>query len=169
MKKICCHLFCSHKFYKIENYFIFEILKKKIWTIFQRIIEHFTQKCVTKLSEIWVWDPGSEIRKKPIPDPGSGTRNQKGTGSRIRIRNSAFDFYHPDADPDFYLMLIQVTKMIRIRIHNTAVISVVWIYNTKWLVVTLRALPVHVKFSRVFLWLVSLYFRIFLCFNLEFS
>jgi hypothetical protein len=31
-------------------------------------------------------DPGSGIRKKPIPDPGS--RGQKGTGSRIRIRNT---------------------------------------------------------------------------------
>ncbi len=30
---------------------------------------------------------GSGIRKKPIPDPGSG--GQKGTGSRIRIRNTA--------------------------------------------------------------------------------
>jgi len=31
-------------------------------------------------------DPRSGIRKKPIPDPG--TRGQKGTGSRIRIRNT---------------------------------------------------------------------------------
>ncbi len=30
---------------------------------------------------------GSGIRKKPIPDPGS--RGQKGTGSRIWIRNTA--------------------------------------------------------------------------------
>jgi hypothetical protein len=30
----------------------------------------------------------SEIRNKPIPDPGSGSRGQKGTGSRI-----------PDPDP----------------------------------------------------------------------
>jgi hypothetical protein len=30
---------------------------------------------------------GSKIRKKPIPDPGS--RGQKGTVSRIRIRNTA--------------------------------------------------------------------------------
>jgi len=29
---------------------------------------------------------GSKIRKKPIPDPGS--RGQKSTGSRIRIRNT---------------------------------------------------------------------------------
>jgi hypothetical protein len=32
-------------------------------------------------------DPGFGIRNKPIPDPGS--RGQKGTGSRIRIRNTA--------------------------------------------------------------------------------
>ncbi len=85
MKKNFCHTFlCSHKFHKIENYFSFEVLKKKIWANFQRIIELFTQKIVTKLSKIWLWDPGSEIRdpEKPITDPGF--RGQKGTGSRIR-------------------------------------------------------------------------------------
>ncbi len=40
-----------------------------------------------KLSEIMV---GSGIRKKPIPDPGS--RGQKGTGSRIRIRNTVIEY-----------------------------------------------------------------------------
>ncbi len=72
------------KFHKIENYFIFEMLKKKSWANFQRIIELFPQKFVTKLSKIWVWDPGSEIRdpektyygsqihgSKKAPDPGS--------------------------------------------------------------------------------------------------
>ncbi len=39
-----------------------------------KIIELFTQKIVTQLSKIWDWDPGS--------------RGQKGTGSRIRIRNT---------------------------------------------------------------------------------
>jgi hypothetical protein len=39
LKKICCHTFlASHKFHKIENYFISQILKKKIWVSFQRII-----------------------------------------------------------------------------------------------------------------------------------
>jgi hypothetical protein len=57
------------------------MLKKKIWANFQRIVEDFTQKIVTKLSKIWVWATGSEIRKKSIPDPRS--RGQKGTGSRI--------------------------------------------------------------------------------------
>jgi hypothetical protein len=89
-----CHNFlCSHKFHKIANYCSFEVLKKKIWANFQRIIELFTPKTVTKLSKIWIWDPGSEIRDlgseirdpaktyfgSQIPDPGS----QKGTGSRI--------------------------------------------------------------------------------------
>jgi hypothetical protein len=52
------------------------MIKKKIWANF------FAQKFVTKLSKIWVWDPGSEIR-----DPEktySGSRGQKGNGSRIR-------------------------------------------------------------------------------------
>jgi hypothetical protein len=88
VKKICCHNFlCSHIFHKIATYYSFEMLKKKIWANFQRIIELFTQKIVTKLSKIWVWDPGSEIR-----DPEktySRSRGQKGTGSRIRIPNTA--------------------------------------------------------------------------------
>jgi hypothetical protein len=49
-KKICFQtFFCSHKFHKIENNFYFEVLKKKIWANFQRIVEFFTQKFVTKL------------------------------------------------------------------------------------------------------------------------
>jgi hypothetical protein len=57
---------------------MFEVLNKKIWATFQGIIELFTQKIVTTgmLSKMWVWDPGS--------------RGQKGTGSRIRIRNTDF-------------------------------------------------------------------------------
>ncbi len=86
-KKIFCHnFFCSHKFHKIVNYFIFEMPKKKNLGQFPRIYRTFTQKIVTKLSKIWDWDPGSEIR-----DPEktySGSRGQKGTGSRIRIRNT---------------------------------------------------------------------------------
>ncbi len=67
------HFFGAINFTKL-NYFIFEMLKKKIWANFQIIIELFTQKIVTRLSKIWVWDPGS--------------RGQKGTGSRIRISNT---------------------------------------------------------------------------------
>ncbi len=63
--------FCSHKFHKIENYFIFVMLKKKIWATFQRIIELFTQKFGTNLSKIWVSDPGPRVKK--ALDPGSGS------------------------------------------------------------------------------------------------
>jgi hypothetical protein len=48
------------------------VLKKKIWANFQRIIE-----LVNKRSKIWVWDPESEIRKKPIPDPRSRIQGLK--------------------------------------------------------------------------------------------
>ncbi len=66
----------------------------KLWANFQKIIELFTKKFVKKLFKLWAWDPGSEIRdpgsgKNPfrIRDPGSW--GQKGTRSRIRIRNTA--------------------------------------------------------------------------------
>ncbi len=82
---MCSQTFvCSHEFHKIEHYFSLEVLKKKIWANFQRIIELFTQKIGT-LKNMGL---GSEIRNKPILDPGS--RGQKGTGSRIRIRNTEF-------------------------------------------------------------------------------
>jgi hypothetical protein len=45
----------------------------------------FYPKFVSNLSKIWVWDLGSEIRdpEKTFPDPGSQSRGQKGTRSRI--------------------------------------------------------------------------------------
>jgi hypothetical protein len=59
-KNICCHTFLRrHKFYKIENFSSFEVLKKNFLANFQRIVELFTQKIVTKLFIIWIWDPGS--------------------------------------------------------------------------------------------------------------
>ncbi len=93
-KKFCQTIFCSHKFHKTEYYFIFDMLKKKIWPKFPRIIEVFTQKIVTKPSKIWVWDLGSGIRDPGsgknlfrIPDPGS--KGQKGTGSRNLLSGSS--------------------------------------------------------------------------------
>ncbi len=89
-KKISCHTFlCSHKFHKIVNYFSFEVLKEKIWANFQRIIELFYQKnCQKALKNMvlgsGIRDPGSGIRKKPIPDPGSRGQKAPNPGSRIR-------------------------------------------------------------------------------------
>jgi hypothetical protein len=60
------------------------MLKKKLWASFQRIIDLFTQKFVTNLSKIWVWDPGSEIRDSEktysgsrISDPGPGVKRHR--------------------------------------------------------------------------------------------
>ncbi len=77
------YFFCSHKFHISENYFIFEMLKRKIWANFQRIIELFTQKSVTKLSKIWVWDPGSgkNLSGSRIPNPGVKKAPDPGSGS----------------------------------------------------------------------------------------
>ncbi len=92
MKKLDVKPFyVATKYNKIVNYFNFEVLKKKIWANFQRIIEFFTKKNCQKALQNMVLgsgirDPRSGIRKKPIPDPGS--RGRKGTGSRIRIRNT---------------------------------------------------------------------------------
>jgi hypothetical protein len=57
------------------------VLKKKVWANFQRIIELFTQKIVTKLSKIWVWDPGSEKNLFWIPDTGVKKAPDPGSGS----------------------------------------------------------------------------------------
>jgi hypothetical protein len=71
----------SLKCHKIEHYFSFEVLKKKIWANFHRIIELFTQRIVTKLSKIWVRDPGSGKNLSRIPDPGVKKASDPGSGS----------------------------------------------------------------------------------------
>ncbi len=76
---------CSHKFHKLEHYFSLEVLKKKIWSNFHRIIELFTQKIVTKLSKVWVWDPGSGKNLFRIPDPGVKKAPDPGSGSATLI------------------------------------------------------------------------------------
>jgi hypothetical protein len=87
MKKNFCHTFlCSHKFKKIVYNVSFEVLKKKVWVNFPRIIEFFTQKIVIKLSKVWVWDPGSGIRDPE--ETYSGSRIQGSKSHRI-----------PDPDP----------------------------------------------------------------------
>jgi hypothetical protein len=73
VKKNSCHTFLwSHKFHKIENYFTFEMLKKKILGKFSKNYRTFNPKIVTKLSNIWfgIRDPGSGKNLFRIPDPG---------------------------------------------------------------------------------------------------
>ncbi len=87
--KISCHtFFVATNLTKLTIILFFRMLKEKIWASFQRIIELFTQKFVTKLSKIWVCDPGSEIR-----DP-----EKTYSGSRIRVQGSKRHLI-PDQDP----------------------------------------------------------------------
>ena len=51
-KNFCQQFFCNHKFNKMYNYSNFEVLKKTILAKFQRIMELFTQKVVTKLAKM---------------------------------------------------------------------------------------------------------------------
>jgi hypothetical protein len=69
---------------------MFEMLKKQIWANFQRIIELFTQKTVTKLSKYGfgirdprsgIRDPGSEKNLFRIPDSGVKKAPYPGSGS----------------------------------------------------------------------------------------
>jgi hypothetical protein len=63
------------------NYFIFEMSKKNNLGQLSKNYRPFSQKIVTKLSKIWVWDPGSGKNLFRI-------QGSKGTGSRIRICNT---------------------------------------------------------------------------------
>jgi hypothetical protein len=97
VKKFLSYIFYSHKFHKIENYFIFEKLKKKIGVSFQRIIELVTQKFVTKLSKdgFGIRNPGSENRDPEnifrMADPGFQILVQGSKRHRI-----------PDPDPQHW-------------------------------------------------------------------
>ncbi len=62
----CSTFFCSHKFYKIVNYFIFKMPKKNIWANFQRIIELFS--ILLKKLSLSSQKYGFGIRD-PDPDP----------------------------------------------------------------------------------------------------
>ncbi len=89
-KKMCCQtFFFSHKFHKIVNYFIFEMLKKKMWANVQRIIGLFPKKLSLSSQKygFGIHDPRSGIRKTY-----SGSRIQG--SKRYRI---------PDPDPHHWL------------------------------------------------------------------
>jgi hypothetical protein len=59
-----------------------------------------THKIVTKLSEIWVGDPGSEIRDQKNlfldPDPGVKKAPDPGSGSATLIQIFKKDIYNVD-------------------------------------------------------------------------
>ncbi len=92
-KKICCHtFFSSHEFTKLKIILFLECWKK-IGQFSKNYIT-LSQNFLTKLSKIWVWDPEKTY-------PGSGSRGQKGTGSRI-----------PDPDPQNWMKVLPYITLI---------------------------------------------------------
>jgi hypothetical protein len=75
VKNLVVKHFCSHIFY-------FWIAQEKIWAKFQRIMEIFNQKVVTKFSKIWIWDPRSRINLFRIPDPGVKKATDPGSATQ---------------------------------------------------------------------------------------
>jgi hypothetical protein len=78
----------SHKYHITENYFIFELVKKKFGPIYKEFYNFLPKKLSISSQKyrFGIFDPGSGKNLFRIPDPVS-----KRHGSRIRIRNT--DFY----------------------------------------------------------------------------
>jgi hypothetical protein len=72
------------------NYFIVEMLKKKILANFQRIVEIFTQKLSLSSQKygFGIQDPGSGKNLFRIPDPGVKKAPDPGSGSATLFRSS---------------------------------------------------------------------------------
>jgi hypothetical protein len=87
-KLVVIPFFCSQKFHKIVKYFSFEMLKKKVWSIFKEL-SNFLPKKLSLSSQKY----GFRIR-----DPRSGIRDPEKTYSRSRIRGSK-KHRIPDPDP----------------------------------------------------------------------
>jgi hypothetical protein len=79
-KNLLPYLFSQPQFHKIENYFIFEMLKKKMWANFKKIIKLFTQNLSLTSQQYWfgIRDPGKTYSESRIRVQGS---------KRHRIRN----------------------------------------------------------------------------------
>jgi hypothetical protein len=129
------------------------VLKKKNWAnLGQRIIELFTQKIVTKLSKIWIWDPGSGKNLFLIPDPGvkkapdPGSRGQKGTGSRIPDPGSGSATLHA--------LLVLYTRVRPFRLNFFSLISEI---KQNWIHFACVSL-VHLKNSILIFRFFSLFF-----------
>ncbi len=59
-KFVVLPVFVASNFIRLENYYIFEQVEKKNVSQFTKNFVLFTQKIVANLSNLWVWDPGSE-------------------------------------------------------------------------------------------------------------
>ncbi len=89
-KLVVITFYVATNFTKLQIIWVLKWWRKN-WAHFQRIIELFTSKIVTKLSKIWIWDPRSGIRKKPIPDLGVKKAPDPGSGSATLLGGLLFE------------------------------------------------------------------------------
>ncbi len=90
-KKISCHSF------HLTNWKLFHFWIAEEKNIGPRIIELFAQKIVTKLSKIWVWDPGSRQHLFWISDPGVNYELLNHSNFNTCYWSSNYsDCWHPD-------------------------------------------------------------------------
>ncbi len=124
--------FWSHKYHN-------EQVKKENMSQFTKNYRFFTKKNVTKLSKIWVWDPGSG--KKPIPDPGPRIQGSK--RHRISDPGSATLVYFSCQNPKSVWIRIRIglAPLIRIRTETNADPKH-WFIYLRYLL-PLHAIPIH--------------------------
>jgi hypothetical protein len=72
----------------MENYFIFEMLKKKNFAQFSKNLLPKNLSVSSKKYGFGIRDPRSGINLFRIPDPGSGVKKATEPGSPIRISNT---------------------------------------------------------------------------------
>jgi hypothetical protein len=89
-KFVVIPFYVATNFTKLKIILVLKCWRKKFGPIFKELYNFLPQNLSLSSQKygFGIRDPRSWIRKKPIPDPGSWTRVQKGTGSRIRIRNT---------------------------------------------------------------------------------
>jgi hypothetical protein len=86
-EKICCPtFFCSHKYQKIETYYIFELVKKKKFGPIYKELKKFLPKKLSLRSQKYGWrfrirDPESGKNLFRIPDSGVKKAPDPGSGS----------------------------------------------------------------------------------------
>jgi hypothetical protein len=90
----------STNFTKLYIILVLKCLRKKFYQIFKEFKELFTQKIVTKLRKVCVWDPGSEIWHAGsgknlirIPDPGVKKASDPGSESATLLGYSSTTYF----------------------------------------------------------------------------
>ena len=87
-KNLISYFFCSHNFTKLNIMLFLKCLRKKFGPIFKELLKFLPKKCsiCSQIYGFGIRDPRSGIRKKPIPDPGSGSATLPKSCVELRYR-----------------------------------------------------------------------------------